>query len=111
MFGITNNKVRDHLLREKSLTLECTLEICHANEVYSAQQKAIDKINNSTVHAIGRGKKVLNRETWRRILGEEKRLDGYQTASFVDENTRNPKKLAHLSRKSVQVAISLVISR
>ena len=36
MFGITDNRVCDRLLREKSLTLECTLEIFHANEVSSA---------------------------------------------------------------------------
>ena len=62
MFGITDNKVRDRLLREKSLTLDRTLEICRANEVSSAQQKAVDKINDISVHAIGRGKHFKRRD-------------------------------------------------
>ena len=32
MFGITDHKVRDRLLREKNITLDRTLEICRANE-------------------------------------------------------------------------------
>ena len=54
MFGITDNKVRDRLLREKSLTLERTLEICRAHEISSAQQKEVGKINDSSIHAVGR---------------------------------------------------------
>ena len=57
MFGITDNKVRDRLLREKNLTLERTLEICRANEVSSAQQKEVSKIQDSSIHVIGKGKK------------------------------------------------------
>ena len=59
MFGITDNKVRDRLLREKKLMIERTLEICRANEVSSAQQKEVTKIQDSSVHAISRGKKQL----------------------------------------------------
>ena len=57
MFGITDNKVRDRLLREKNLTLERTLDLCRANEVSTAQQKEVDKINDSGVHAVGRGRR------------------------------------------------------
>lgn len=62
MFGITDNKVRDRLLREKNLTLERTLEICRANEVSSAQQKEVSKIQDSNIHVIGKGKKQLKSE-------------------------------------------------
>ena len=54
MFGITDDKVRDRLLREKNPTLERTLEICRAHEISTAQQKEVSKINDSSIHAVGR---------------------------------------------------------
>ena len=62
MFGMTDNRVHDRLLCEKSLTLARTLEICRANEVSSAQQIAVNKINDNSVHGIGRGKHSKQRE-------------------------------------------------
>ena len=44
------------------LTLERTLEICQANEVSSAQQKEVSKIQDSGIHVIGRGKRQLKSE-------------------------------------------------
>ena len=84
MFGITDNKVRDRLLREKGLTLERTLEICRAHEISTAQQKEVNKINDSSIHAIGR------RPAWK-----PKEKPGKQTGWITDCKFcgRNHKKL------------------
>ncbi|XP_068250585.1 uncharacterized protein [Palaemon carinicauda] len=49
MFGISDDKVRDRLLRERNLTLERTLEICGVSEVSIAQQEEINRVLESKV--------------------------------------------------------------
>ena len=49
VFGIRDNKAKERLLREASLTLEKTDEICHAAESMLAQLKIVD---DSTVNTI-----------------------------------------------------------
>ena len=51
VFGISDNKVRERLLRESALTLKKTDEICRASESSSAQMKEVGKTD--TVSAIG----------------------------------------------------------
>ena len=43
MFRIKDSKTRERLLRESSLTLEKTDEICHAAESMLAQMKIVDE--------------------------------------------------------------------
>ena len=50
VFGIRDNKVWERLLRESSLTLKKTDEICHASESSSAQMKEVGQ--NDTVSAL-----------------------------------------------------------
>lgn len=52
MFGITDNKVSDRLLREKDLTLERILVICRASEVSISQQKEVSKIQEGHIHSV-----------------------------------------------------------
>ena len=78
MPGITDNKVCDHLLREKNLTLECTLDICCADEVSTAQQKEVDKVNDSCIHAVGKGR-LQGRKT-----REKKKPRGSQNEWITD---------------------------
>ncbi|XP_068224306.1 uncharacterized protein [Palaemon carinicauda] len=49
MFGISDDKVRDRLLRERNLTLERTLKICQVSEVSIAQQEEINRVLESKV--------------------------------------------------------------
>ena len=49
VFGIADNKVRERLLRESTLTLDRTLEICRAAEVSVAQLKEVQKLHESRV--------------------------------------------------------------
>ena len=55
VFGISDNKVRERLLRESVLTLKKTDEICRASESSSAQMKEVGKTD--TVSAINTDKK------------------------------------------------------
>ena len=49
MFGVKDNRARERLLREASLTLEKTDEVCHAAQSMLAQLKVVD---DSTVNAV-----------------------------------------------------------
>ena len=52
VFGIQDNKVRDRRLRESSLTLLKTDEICHAAESMLAQMKVVGDNSGATVSAV-----------------------------------------------------------
>lgn len=54
LFGIRDNKVRERLLRETSLTLAKTDEICRASESTTAQMKLVEKQTDppSSVNAV-----------------------------------------------------------
>ena len=57
VFGIRdNNKIRERLLRESSLTLKKTDEICRASESSSAQMKEVGE--SDTVRVLNSGQKV-----------------------------------------------------
>ena len=52
VFGIQDNKVRERLLREASLTLLKTDEICHAAESMLAQMKVVGDNSGATVSVV-----------------------------------------------------------
>ena len=56
VFGIRDNKIRKRLLRESSLTLKKTDEICRASESSSAQMKEVGE--SDTVSVLNSGQKV-----------------------------------------------------
>ena len=52
VFGIKEEKVREHLLRESQLTLAKTGEICRAAESMTAQMKIVGDTTDAAVHTI-----------------------------------------------------------
>ena len=52
MFGISDSKVREKLLREPELNLPKTLDICRAAEMSQAQIKAVSDLNSANVHLV-----------------------------------------------------------
>ena len=65
VFGIRNNKVRERLLRETSLTLERTDEICRAAEQMSEQLRVVGDthVEGTTAHAVQMSGKTRHKTT------------------------------------------------
>ncbi|KMQ92926.1 hypothetical protein RF55_7030 [Lasius niger] len=57
--GINNKNLKDRLLREETLTLEKCVKLCKTAELASEQLKTLEE--DRSVHAITRGKKMLQR--------------------------------------------------
>ena len=75
IFGIHDSKVRERLLRETSLTLIKTDEICRAAESMTEQMRIVGQSNNETtsVHAVRQfpgQKKRMTKEASRSTKGE-----------------------------------------
>ena len=56
MFGISDSKVRERLLRESDLTLAKTDEICRAAESMMLQMKVVRDSSSAAVNAVKSGK-------------------------------------------------------
>ena len=56
VFGISDSKVRERLLRESKLTLAKTDEICRASESMMLQMKAVEESPSASVNAVKSGK-------------------------------------------------------
>ena len=52
IFGITDTKVRERLLREPELSLAKTLDFCRASEISQAQIKEVSGLNAPNIHLI-----------------------------------------------------------
>lgn len=59
VFGISDSKVRERLLREADLTLAKTDEICRAAESMSLQMKIVEENASTYVHTVKLGKEQL----------------------------------------------------
>ena len=55
VFGIRDSKTRERLLREPSLTLKRTDEICHAAESMTTQLKLVEDGQGANVSAVSQG--------------------------------------------------------
>ena len=73
IFGISDSKVRERLLRASDLTLAKTDEICRAAESMSLQMKIVEENSSTSVNAVKSGKeqsrqpesdKTAHRECW-----------------------------------------------
>ena len=58
VFGVSDAKVRERLLRESKLTLAKTDEICHAAESMVSQLKAVEDTSGVIVNVVESGKEV-----------------------------------------------------
>ena len=56
VFGISDSKVRERLLRESALTLAKTDEICRAAESMSLQMKVFEENSSASIHAVKSGR-------------------------------------------------------
>ena len=52
IFGITDTKVRERLLREPELSLAKTLDFCRASEISQAQIKEVSELTAPNIHLI-----------------------------------------------------------
>ena len=52
IFGITDTKVRERLLREPEISLAKTLDFCRASEISQAQIKEVSELNAPNIHLI-----------------------------------------------------------
>ena len=78
LFGISDNKVRERLLRETNLTLEKTDDLCHASERMAAQLKIVaDKQTPpaEAANAVSTGKSNVTRSKPQAPRSQTKEID------------------------------------
>ena len=62
MFGIKDYKVRERLLRESTLTLSKTNEICRAAESMMAQMKVVSNTSETTINGVKSQDRMTSRK-------------------------------------------------
>ena len=102
VFGISDNKVRERLLRESMLTLAKTNEICHAAESMSVQMKMVEEGTESKVSAVSqdRFKKTMtekSKECWN--CGRRHEHYQKELCPAYGKTCRKCKKLNHFAVK------------